>query len=116
MKMKNFYLFSFLLVFLSLGCSSITGAPMNPSPKPTQEERNLYLENHTNTSRDSRNLIRNGLVDSGMTQEEVRASWGQPDSIKALSPEDANEEWFYWDNWKFHRKVYFKDGIVVKVD
>ena len=51
-----------------------------------------------------------------MTQDEVLASWGRPDSIKTLNSQDADEEWFYWDNWKFHRKVYFKEGIVVKID
>jgi len=112
--MKSFY--PFLLIFLSLGCSSITGAPMNPSLKPTQEERNIYLENHPNVSLRSRNLIKSGLVDSGMTQDEVLESWGCPDSIKTLDAEDADEEWFYWDNWKFHRKVYFKEGVVVRID
>lgn len=112
--MKNSYFF--LLIFLFLGCSSITGAPMNPSPKPTQEERNLYLGSHPNVSLKSRNLIKNGLVDLEMNRDEVLASWGHPDSIKILNTEDTDEEWFYWDNWKFHRKVYFKNGVVVKVD
>ena len=114
MKKKIFYFF--FLIFLFLGCSSITGAPTNPSPKPSQGERNIYLENHPNISLRSRNLIKSGLVDLGMTQDEVLASWGRPDSIKTLNSQDADEEWFYWDNWKFHRKVYFKEGIVVKID
>lgn len=111
--MKRVY---FLLLLLFSGCSLVTGAPPNSSSKPTLEERTFYLENHPNTSHDIRNLIRNGLVDLGMTSQEVRASWGQPDSVKALSVENADEEWFYWDNWKFHRKVYFQQGVVVKID
>ncbi len=108
--------FCFLLILLLSGCSLATVAPTNPSPKPTQEERNLYLEGHPNIPLKSRNLIKNGLVDLEMTQEEVLASWGHPDSIKVPNIEDADEEWFYWDNWKFHRKVYFKYGVVVKID
>jgi hypothetical protein len=41
--------------------------------------------------------IRKGQVDLGMTQEQVRYTWGSTDSQKILEPFDgkAREEWIY---------------------
>jgi len=41
--------------------------------------------------------IRKGTIDLGMTQEQVRYTWGSPDSQKILEPFDgkAREEWIY---------------------
>lgn len=44
----------------------------------------------------------------GMTREQVRASWGEPDEInRTVTPGDVHEQWVYGTQY-----VYFDNGVV----
>lgn len=102
------------------GCASTTTETFSMknynNPKPNKELRESYILEHPELTSRIRGLIRNGLIDVGMSKEEVLASWGKPDSKKETSKYDADEMWYYWDNPKFHRYIYFKDDVVVKAE
>lgn len=118
-KGKNMLPVITLMVLSLFGCTSTNknfSENNYNNPKPDRETREEYISAHTELSPQIRGLIRNGLVDVGMSKKEAIISWGEPDSIKETSMFDADEMWYYWDNWKFHRYVYFSKGIVVKVE
>lgn len=81
--------------------------------KPAEEVREAYLVAHPQPDARIRGLISSGIVGVGMSREQVAAAWGKPDKITL---EKDLEVWSYWDNPKFHPRVYFKDGIVVKTE
>jgi hypothetical protein len=65
--------------------------------------------------------IRKGEIDLGMTQEQVRYSWGSPESARVLPPLDGKlrEEWTYGKPWSmgvFGLKILlFLDGKLVYI-
>ena len=111
-------LISILLVILLISCTSNGRKFVSKNyynPKPDRESREIYISDHPELNSRIRGLIRNGLVDVGMSKDEVSASWGKPDAINKESKFGSDEVWFYWDNPKFHRYVYFRKEIVIKV-
>lgn len=84
--------------------------------KPNRETREIYISEHPGLDSGIRNLIKNGIVGTGMSKEEVIASWGKPDRIEKTSKFDTDEMWYYWDNSKFHPRIYFSKGIVMKTE
>ena len=89
----------------------------NANSRPDETSRDIYVLGHPSLSPRIQNLIRNGLVDTDMTKEEVRASWGEPDRITNLSSNQQYDEmWLYVYNILINTRVYFKNNFVVKVD
>lgn len=120
-KMKGIYMLAITTLFtLSIfGCvvANKTFSENNyTNSKPDKEARNMYISAHPELDPGIRNLIESGIVGTGMSEEEVTASWGKPDRIETTSEFGADEIWYYWDNPKFHPRVYFSKGIVIKVD
>ncbi len=85
----------FLLFFL-LGCGSVSAS--NPQNLSEKQERFQ------------------GRVKMGMTKEQVRATWGEPDKIIKKHGKDFDEIWVYVPHWKFKNYLYFRDGILVRGD
>lgn len=57
-----------------------------------------------------------GKVKMGMTREQVRATWGEPNKIIKKQGKDFDEIWIYVPHWKFKNYLYFRDGILVRGD
>lgn len=96
--------FSFLLVFfLQTGCMQqirYSESELQGYPSKTQEH------------------IRKGEIEPGMTPEQVRYAWGNPDSQKILEPFEGKkrEEWIYAKLGVFATKIlFFYDGKLIYV-
>lgn len=60
-------------------------------------------------------IITERKIVTGMTKDQVLASWGEPlDIVKRIYKWEEYEDWFYGNALKGNDKyVYFKDGIVI---
>lgn len=67
-------------------------------------------------SRKFQEYIQKGYIEIGMTKDDVRSSWGEPQKIKRKKTYDYDEIWIYTPNWKFQNKLYFENGILVKTE
>lgn len=75
----------------------------------TQISSREYVSQHPELSDSLKNTILNNKVHIGMTKEQVRASWGEPDEInKTILKDSTHEQWCY-GNYNF---LYFKDDIL----
>ncbi len=83
MKRLQLFFLAGLIVFLA-GCVSPAG------------RRADYLDTHPELSEKVSKAISSGELVSGMTMDEVRASWGEPDMItKSVSEEGVDQIWSY---------------------
>ena len=92
--MKKIYII--FVVLLLIGCSS---AIVSSSQTMINKEERFQ-----------------GRVKLGMTQDQVRASWGEPDKVIKKRGKDFDEIWIYVPNWKFKNYLYFKDGVLIRGD
>jgi hypothetical protein len=78
------------LVLIALTLAFISQTGCTKSIRYTEEEIKSFPPNIQEN-------VRKGQIDLGMTQEQVRYSWGSPDSIKFLQPYEGKprEEWIY---------------------
>ena len=103
MKLQNGCMI--LLIFL-WGCSTtIADNSGFVYSIPSPQEREKFKD-----------FIEKGYIELGMTKQEVRASWGEPKSIKQKKYNAYDEVWVYVPNWKFKNYLYFKNGILVGGD
>ncbi|MBL7130966.1 MAG: hypothetical protein ISS45_06170 [Candidatus Omnitrophica bacterium] len=126
MDIKKLYLirtlaiFSFIFSLTILGCAS-----SGPLLKPDIDSRQGYVMNHPELSYEIKQAILEGRVIEGMTKDDVRASWGEPDEIFDFS-KDRNAWWYEEDRegWIYRafplsleptRSVTFKNSKVVNV-
>ncbi|MCL4537277.1 MAG: hypothetical protein M1610_06785 [Nitrospirae bacterium] len=99
MRGKGFYVALFTVAVLLVGCAS-------SSVRFTQDEIKDY-------PLDIQERIIKGEVAPGMTQQQVRYAWGNPDSVKKLEPENGKpkEEWIYSSVLgAFKTRLIFIDG------
>jgi len=89
--MKKLYII--FLVFLLSGCVFV--------PRPDSQDLGMQ---HSRFQ---------GKLRLGMTREQVKKNWGEPDKIIKKSGENFNEIWIYIPHWKLKNYLYFKDGILV---
>ncbi len=77
-------------LFIALGLLFILQMGCTKSVRYTEEEIKDYPPKVQED-------VRKGQIDVGMTKEQVRYAWGNPDSIKFLEPFEgkAREEWIY---------------------
>jgi uncharacterized protein YneF (UPF0154 family) len=105
MRKGLFFVLAFLFL-LQIGCAK--------SVRYTEEE----IKGFPPTIQDN---IRKNQVELGMTQEQVRYSWGSPDSIKFLPPYEgkAREEWTYSASATFgvvtNKILLFFDGKLIYI-
>ena len=61
--------------------------------------------------------IKHGEVATGMTQQQVRYSWGAPYTVNVLQPEDGKyrEEWVYTRTGIFKTRLIFIDGKLTHI-
>ncbi|MBI3592249.1 MAG: hypothetical protein HY099_02000 [Nitrospirae bacterium] len=61
---------------------------------------------------DVQEKIIKGEIMPGMTPQQVRYSWGSPNSVRALEPENGKqrEEWIYSTMGVFKTRLTFVDG------
>lgn len=100
MKGKSFYVILLVVVWLLAGCAS-------SAVRFTQDEIKDY-------PLDIQERIIKGEVSPGMTQQQVRYAWGNPDSVKKLEQEKdgkQKEEWTYSSVLgAFKTRLIFIDG------
>lgn len=80
------------------------------------ERRVGYIRSHPNLEEKTKRLIQEGQVAVGMTANEVRASWGPPESINRYSA-GRTEQWVYgYRDLNFYFRptnyIYVENGIV----
>ncbi|MCC6345900.1 MAG: outer membrane protein assembly factor BamE [Nitrospirales bacterium] len=88
---------------LSAGCSS---APV----RFTHDEIKGY-------PLDVQERIIKGEVTLGMTQQQVRYTWGSPTTVKTSAARDGRqrEEWIYSDTVGYKRRLLFVDGRLADI-
>jgi hypothetical protein len=77
--------------------------------------REWYCETHPELPSQVAGLILSGRIGLGMTDEQVRASWGQPrDKNRTVSVYGVREQWIYGSakSYASSRYLYFNDGIL----
>jgi len=81
------------------------------TPTTLTQSREDYIKAHPNLDPKVKNAILQGGAVAGMTQEEVRASCGEPNLVSTGSHEGK-----YCDLWGYKRyTVTFQDGKVIDV-
>lgn len=93
-----------VLFLLDVGCAK--------SIRYSEEEIKSYPPN-------IQEHIRKGEVTPGMTQTQVRYSWGSPSVVRTLAPSEdgrSREEWVYKSLYGvFRTRLVFTDGIVTEI-
>ena len=108
---------SLFLVFLFF----FSGCTTTFAMKPSQTQRKKFVEDNSIKNDRIREAILTGEVVLGMTEEQVLASWGQPDDTSSWKKndrwmEEGEEIWFYNSSmlsWG-RRIVEFRNGVVVR--
>ena len=88
-------------------CSLFFGGCLGYAPEKVQR-RQTYTGNHPNLENVVRYAIFNRRIITGMTQEQVTASWGRPRRVKRnVYSFGVYEQWIY-GSWYLN----FKNGIL----
>ena len=114
---SNFIVFVFFIVFF-------TGCATSPLAKPNKTSRIKYIQVTHVVDQKIKEAIIAGKVIEGMTYDQVRAAWGEPDKVyKNLNEVEPNsgmkadEQWIYrWDIFSTNKIVHFYNGIVIWVE
>lgn len=93
------YLCSLLLVVFVVACG------------PTKEMRREYVQTHDRPQHIEQTILE-GKITTGMTKEDVKASWGQPDHVNESYYQGvgAQTQWCYGQYSS--QCVYFEQGEV----
>ncbi len=90
-----------LVLFFGNACKEVK------QPEISRQEK--YIQENPELSDEMKKLIRNGTVTVGMSEGEVRASWGDPKTVEIFnSGENSYKRWIYGDGkpvlyWKNHK-------------
>ena len=98
-----------LLIFLSLGlsaCFTVTGpitkkqysSPEDPvyMQELIEDGRLQYVKQHPKLNQRMKRIILEGRLVTGMTKDEVKGSWGMPDTVyRTKTNAIVNEQWIY---------------------
>ena len=109
-------LFSILIIFglISSGCAS------TPLRKPGLNNRKAYVDAHMDLTQSIREAILHTRVIEGMTYEDVRAGWGEPNEIGTAADSKFLSEgevvWEYNRLFLVPIFVHFYKGIVSQVN
>jgi hypothetical protein len=88
-------------------CSLFFGGCFDYAAQNVQR-RQTYAESHPNLEQAVRNAIFNRRIITGMTQEQVTASWGRPERVRRnVYSFGVYEQWIY-GSWYLN----FKNGIL----
>jgi len=100
--------------------SRASGAPGQPrlvKPTPSERSDGGKYQRRLLKKQQIKKAIREQRVIAGMTQKEVRSSWGWPELTHPVQGIDEST-----DRWTFRRKgqgmvdLYFRNGILVRID
>ena len=95
------------ILILLLCCSLFFGGCFDFAPQNVQGQQ-TYAESHSNLEPAVRYAIFNRRIITGMTQEQVTASWDRPQRVKRkVYPFGVYEQWIY-GSWHLN----FKNGIL----
>lgn len=108
-------LFSIFTIFglVFSGCAS------TPFKKPELNNRKIYVDAHMNLDQSIRETILQAKVIVGMTYEDVRATWGEPNVIETTKDNRfLNEGEVLWQyNRLFLLPIFvtFKNSVVTEI-
>jgi hypothetical protein len=73
-----------------------------------QQIRSAYVQAHPERPEKIKTAIADGKIILGMSADDTRASWGQPDKVnRTVTAGGVSEQWVYGDTY-----VYFEDSIL----
>lgn len=113
--------FNFLnIIFAFIILIAISGCASTPLMKPSYSSRQTYVDTHPHLNTEIKRAILDGRVIKGMTREDVKASWGEPNSINhSTSSKEWDESWSYkgalFSLIEPSKYVTFKNAIVIEV-
>jgi hypothetical protein len=115
---KTFYVF-ITLMFL-LGCEAMTIHPGHNSIWVNKDARRQnYINFYSETPLEIKQLILEGKIQIGMTQEQVEASWGYPNEVSSYSGRRGLVECWQYGKGSFGRYtkstvrfLYFNDRVL----
>ncbi|PCJ60951.1 MAG: hypothetical protein COA79_07790 [Planctomycetota bacterium] len=106
MKLKTWMLCT-VICFLFFGACKEKPIEVVLSP---QEQ---FIKDNPKLSEELKKTIMSKTVKIGMTESQVKASWGEPKDIKVFSSEFGSYKYWSYDEKK--PKIYWKDGKVDKI-
>ena len=127
--MRKNLLLAIGLIFLFYGCASVEGPISKKHYSSAQNliylqevlehSRKQYVKEHPVLAPKVRQVILEGRLLEGMSKEEAKASWGDPDIVyRTVTNNIVNEQWVYKGNIDRlnleKRSVYltFKDNFL----
>lgn len=84
----------------------------------TASQRRLaFFNSHPNLNQQVRQAILEGRILKGMTMEEVRASWGSPQTFsKSEGYGNVSESWYYPGSWCYDSPYLgFDNGVLTYI-
>ena len=57
--------------------------------------------------------LKRGIVEDGMTRQEVALAYGPPCAFK--TPSEEIDTWVYWTDFLVSKKVIFNEGHVIEI-
>ena len=109
--MKRTFLFLILIIFLLL-LSACTALLIDQD----FERRKQYVQTHPEVDTYIKTIISQGKIVRGMTEDQVKASWGHPYDInRSVGSWGVREQWCYgyWHyGWRPTSFLYFKNGTL----
>ncbi|NGO40424.1 hypothetical protein G4L39_13635 [Limisphaera ngatamarikiensis] len=73
-----------------------------------EQIRHLYVKAHPELSERIKSAVLEGSIIIGMSSDDVRASWGDPDKVnRTVGTFGVHEQWIYGDTY-----LYFEDGVL----
>lgn len=124
----NKIIYILLLIFTLCGCtakvSPLTGksywtGPLSLDDSQYKKEvmQYEYFENNPNLSPEIKEKILKGIISTGMTKDQVLASWQEPDrKNRSVYSNSVREQWIYDryspDKGAYSEYLYFDNGVL----
>lgn len=90
-----------------------------------RKRRQIAIDNHPEWPEKNKQEILGGFISIGMTEEQVKASWGKPDKInRTITSSGKQEQWIYGYRegfgggtmyWLPKEYIYFENGILTSI-
>ena len=110
----QFFILIVVVLITSSSCASV------PFKKITLNNRTVYVNEHPNLKESIKDAILKGKVIIGMSFEDVRAVWGEPNEISTAENSKFLKEGE--SGWQYNRLfvvpifVHFTNGIVADIN
>ncbi|MFA5039628.1 MAG: hypothetical protein WC732_08125 [Candidatus Omnitrophota bacterium] len=103
-----------VLIFSAMlltGCASLD--PFYKSPEQIQARKDAFFQTNPKLSKETKDCIQKSEIMVGMTREQVRASWGDPEPYRGSSTvydDGTSEFWYYRAGYPYEYTLHFING------